>query len=394
LPPPGGHADGAACGKGHDKEPADKGGACPQPKKYQVWASGEYLLWWVSRGPVTQPLVTTGPPGSSGILGQPGVAVVAGPPGPDYSNLDGARVTLGAWLDEFQHTGVELAWFDFAQKTDVQTVASDGNGAPLLSRPVVNAMTGAEAVSPVALPTILVGRADVRSSLDLWGAEANLVGSLVRGRYVWVDMTAGFRYLQLNEDFSVGTTSTLIAPGPLAFVGKLQPPGTTVGVEDVFRTQNQFYGGQLGLRGEVTYGRFFFDLAGKLAVGNNEEFLVISGGTAAQGPAGVAAAPGGLLAVASNSRLYSHGQVTVIPELTAKVGFCLTPHLGAFFGYNLLYWPYLARPENQIDRTVAPQLVPTNLAFGQAGAPARPTTTFPTSHFWAQGLVVGVEYRY
>src|SRR5262245_25717364 len=57
---------------------------CEQaPPSSQLWVSGEYLLWWVKNGPLSVPLITTGPflppPGvSPGVLGQPGTTLVYG----------------------------------------------------------------------------------------------------------------------------------------------------------------------------------------------------------------------------------------------------------------------------------------------------------------------------
>src|SRR5437764_8565432 len=45
--------------------PACGGGCCcgceQASPSSQLWVSGEYLLWWVKNGPLTVPLITTGP---------------------------------------------------------------------------------------------------------------------------------------------------------------------------------------------------------------------------------------------------------------------------------------------------------------------------------------------
>src|SRR5437763_4540304 len=50
----------------------------PEGSPFHVWASGEYLLWWLKDAPLSVPLVTTGPAGSSGLLGADGTSVVLG----------------------------------------------------------------------------------------------------------------------------------------------------------------------------------------------------------------------------------------------------------------------------------------------------------------------------
>src|SRR2546430_13181096 len=43
-----------------------------------LWASAEYLLWRIKDAPAPVPLVTTSPPSSFGVLGNPGTAVLFG----------------------------------------------------------------------------------------------------------------------------------------------------------------------------------------------------------------------------------------------------------------------------------------------------------------------------
>ena len=54
----------------------------------------------------------------------------------------------------------------------------------------------------------------------------------------------------------------------------------------------------------------------------------------------------------------------------------------------------VARPTDQIDRTVNPTLVPANLSFGSTMGPARPAVNFQKTDFWAQGVSFGFEIRY
>jgi hypothetical protein len=57
-------------------------------------------------------------------------------------------------------------------------------------------------------------------------------------------------------------------------------------------------------------------------------------------------------------------------------------------GYNFLYWSRVARPGEQIDLDVNPDLLPPEEQF--AGA-TRPRFEFRDTDFWAQGIRVGLE---
>jgi hypothetical protein len=360
---------------------------------YRFWVGAEYLLWWANQGPVNGPLVTTGPAASFGILGQPGVNVLVGND-VNYGAESGVRLKGGVWLDPEAHIGVEGVWFALGRDTVTQSFTSDSTGNPLLARPVINAQANVESVSPVSNPGALTGHVDVISTTELWGAEANFLGSLIRGKCWWVDMILGFRYLGLDEGMTVSNVSTVGALGGAAFGGTLVGPGSIISVWDSFQTENRFYGGQIGIRTEYTFRKFYVDLAWKVGVGDTHEVLTVTGNSGLTSAGHSTVLPGGLLAVASNSGSHSNDEFTIMSELTIKLGYCITPRLGVFVGYNLLYWPGVARPGNQIDRTVEPAQVPTNLAFGQPGALPRPSPLFAHTLYLAQGLNLGLEFRY
>ncbi len=385
--------------------PSAEGGSVPLKKvmdaateetmtvPYRFWVGAEYLLWWANQGPVSGPLVTTGPATSFGILGHPGVNVLAGNE-VNYGAESGYRIKGGVWLDPEAHIGLEGVWFALGRDTVSQSFTSDSTGNPLLARPIVNAQANVESVSPVANPGALTGHADVISTTELWGAEANFLGSLIRGKCWWVDMIVGFRYMGLDEGLSVSNVSTVGILGGAAFGGRLVGPGNTISVWDSFQTQNRFYGGQIGFRSEYTFHIFYVDAAWKVGVGDTHEQLTVTGNSGLSAAGQSTVLPGGLLAVGSNSGVHSNDEFTVMSELTIKVGYCIMPRLGVFAGYNLLYWPGVARPGAQIDRVVDPSQVPTNLAFGQTPTLPRPTPLFAHSQYWAQGLTLGLEFRY
>ena len=84
----------------------------------------------------------------------------------------------------------------------------------------------------------------------------------------------------------------------------------------------------------------------------------------------------------------------VVPELGINVGYQINPLWRVFVGYNFLYLSDVVRPGNQIDRVVNTTQLPSVLGPGMLVGPARPTFVMKGTDFWAQGLSVGLEFRY
>src|SRR5205823_2905649 len=119
---------------------------------------------------------------------------------------------------------------------------------------------------------------------------------------------------------------------------------------DNFDTRNRFYGGQVGIQAQRTFGRAFVNATGKIAAGNVHETVDV-GGVSTLDFAGVGTTffPSGIYAQASNIGHHTRDQFTVVEELTAKVGLNITRNITAFAGYNFLYINDVLRPGNQVD---------------------------------------------
>src|SRR5438132_1442638 len=366
----------------------------PGPVPYHVWGSAEYLLWWVKPDVGTPPLATTGPAGSPAILGQLNTGVLIGGRELDFEDRSGIRGTVGFWFNKEGNVGAELTGFILEERTIRQAVASDANGFPVIARPVINAQTGMEASNLMASPGQLAGGVNFTASSEVYGAEVNFLGCMYRSKNFIADMILGFRYLGLDENLSVTGNTTVLPGGIAAFNGSVVAPGGTLTILDHFDTRNDFYGGQVGGRAQVRWNRLFADFSGKLAVGNAHEVVNINGGTTLTGTGGPSFLPGGLLAVSSNSGISSRDEFTFLPEGAIKVGVHVTDYITLFAGYTFVYWFDVARPSEQIDRTVNPALVPSNLSFGSGTGPNRPAAPFARTDFWAQGVSIGLEVRY
>jgi hypothetical protein len=360
-----------------------------------IWADVEYLLWWTRNGPLTTPLVTTGPAASQGVLGRPGTAVLFGGSGIDYDSFSGARFTLGLWHSDGQTLGMESSGFFLERRVANFAAASDAIGSPLLARPLVNPLRGAETAELVAALADFSGNIRIRSSSSLYGWDSNVLVNVVSRSYLSGDLLAGFRYLHLGEDLGIFQTSTLLPGGLASFNGNPITPPATLNIVDRFATSNQFYGGQLGARAEYAREQWFVHVLAKVGLGLTQGVGSIYGASILSGTGNPPMAlPGGVLAVSSNTGRRVHDEFSVIPEVGINIGYQFTHCLRAFAGYTLLYWPNVARPGDLVNRTVNPTLIPTSQAFGNPIGPAQPTAALARTEFWAQGVNFGLEFRY
>ncbi len=82
----------------------------------------------------------------------------------------------------------------------------------------------------------------------------------------------------------------------------------------------------------------------------------------------------------------------VVPELGLNLGYQFTPVIRGFVGYNFIYWSDVVRPGQQIDLNVNRTFQPGS-AIPRTGATV-PGFPFTGTDFWAQGLTVGLEFRF
>jgi hypothetical protein len=354
----------------------------------RFWASAEYLLWWFE-GARVPPLVTTSPPAANGVLGAPGTTVLFGDSRLEEDAHSGGRFTLGYWLNDCQTIGLEGGYLFLGSRAADFTAGGSGlPGSQLIARPIVNALTGAETSQLVVFPGALAGTVGISSSSRLEGAGLNTVANLCCSCCSRVDLLAGFRYLELRE--GLGITENLAVSPTVPTIG-----GSTLAVADQFDTRNQFYGGQLGARGEYRRGNAFVDIAGSVALGTMHEEVEIQGSTRIAAP-GVAptTSAGGVLALPSNSGRFSRDRFAAVPEIDISAGYQFTHSLRAFVGYTFLYSSNAIRPGDVIDRTVNLSQLPSNAGPGTLTGPARPTVVLKDTEFWAQGISFGLEFRY
>jgi Putative beta barrel porin-7 (BBP7) len=370
-------------------------GVDPEPgSQERVWLKGEYLLWSIRNGPLSTPLVTTGSAQDAlpGAIGQSGTHVLFGDRPLDFGAFSGIRITAG--FDCLDGLGVEVGYFALERCTASYSAVSDGNGSPVIARPVFDSQGHAENAYLYALPDTAFGSVAVLAHSRLQGGELNLTACIFATPSMTVKFLAGFRSLELNEDLTIDGNVTPLVPGFLTFLGQQADPPSTLIDHDSFKTRNQFYGGQMGCQIGWRTDRFSLDLLGKLALGSTQQLVFIDGLSTVNVPDNSSSNPGGLLAQPSNMGRHYHSSFGIIPEIGLTAGCQLTQQFKATIGYNFLYWNRVARPGDQIDRSVAPGQVARDPNFDSSTENLRPMFQMHETGFWAQGLTAGLEFQY
>jgi hypothetical protein len=368
--------------------------------QHQAWGGAEYLLWWVKDAHLPDPLVTSGDPNSNnpGALNAGGTPLFGGNFG--AGAFSGVRITLGAWLDSGETIGLEASGFGLPRQSRTFRAASDANGNPVLALRYIDAPppinTGAEDAFQASIPGQFTGNLAVHTSTSLWGTQANAIVSLRSADTVRIQGLAGFRYIDLTDVLDLTWLNQALPGSVVPFLGNNFGAPSAVTSADSFRTRNQFYGGQVGVRVEYIFGNASAGLCGKVALGGNHEVVQIAGTSALIQPG---AAPSivnvGQFAGPSNIGRFTRNQFVVVPEINLKFGYDITPNVRAFVGYDFMYMSNVVRANNQVDLVVDTRANPVNGGFA---APTPMTTSprlpFSRTDFWAQGVNFGLEFLY
>lgn len=383
----------STCG---DRPGCSTGTSCDDCEKGQapnVWLGGGYLMLWLSPARARAPLASTG------LLGDPGTLVLLGSEQMDYGRFNGGEIHGGLWLNDRHTLALTAGGFLTEQKKVIQSVFGGPGSATAILRPFTDAVTNRPNGLVVVGPGF-AGGVETVSSARLAGAEVGILHNVYADQLCRIDFTAGFRYLDFDESFSVYSATTALAgtaaaatpPGVLPQLGA----GDSYLLHDYFRGRNQLYLGQIGARFGWRLGPADLGLTTKLGMGPNYQVLQIDGSTQSLGTIPTTV-PGALLAVDGPTGTIGRttgGRFTVAPEAGADVSIQVTKTLRLAFGYNFLYINDVIRPAGQLDPTVNPRLVPASDAFGTASGPVRPKLTFDRDSFHAHGLRFSAEIQY
>jgi hypothetical protein len=335
-------------------------------------AGGEYVLWWLRRGYVP-PVLTTGPPGSTGVLGQPGTSVVYGDE--RLETRHGDRFCGGRFfLERTDRTGwgAELRAFFLERDSTYRTI----DPVPtLLALAYTDAATGLPTSEVVAgnSPTRgpLVGGFVGYSRIELFGQEANAILPVSDGPWK-IDLLGGGRFLQMRDRYHHTATNRNAAPA-LGF----DTGAVLTGVIDNIRVANQFYGAQVGVRAEADLGRFWLQGRATAALGADCQRYRAWGERTFHTPAARVVTPGGLFVNAGNSGEYSRINLDAVGEVALNAGWRVTERIELFVGYTFLLWLDPIRAGDQVETVVG-----------------RPGVKFDGDSLWAQGFNVGLQLRW
>lgn len=331
-----------------------------------AWIGAEWLLWRLDGSNDLPPLVTDGPlsdgTANAGRLDNPNTRVLFGnnQVGDDWRS--GYRIMGGIWLDSCQCWGITGDWFNMCNDSD--SYISPQDPTRIVTRPFFNTELGDDDTELVNVPNELSGTAHVSASDDFSGAGIALQKCLWRccdpcgcGPSSQGYLLGGYRYYRYDSDLII-TENLTVLPGtttPLV-------PGTTIFVQDAFRTENTFNGGEIGFAGMVQQSCWWVDGLVKIAIGANRRTVTINGTTINNVPGGgTAQFEGGLLtSEATNIGRYSDTSVAVIPEFRLGVGTYVTNNLSVRAGYNVIIWDAVARAGDQLppDLAVDPRNLP------------------------------------
>ncbi len=345
------------------------------------YVSAEALLWWMKDGPAPPPLVSTG------IIGEAGTEVVLGGKSLDTDMHPGFRVTVGYW--EKERWGVEAGFFYLTSQSTGRSVSSSGQAdSQLFAVPFYNVLRHEEDFSFLSLPGVFSGQAHEEMSSRMFGAELMGGTTLVSTGACKVDFLGGFRYLNLREKFSFATSSPFI-----------DVPNDIYQTLDQFNTANHFYGVQAGLRASSGWGPLTVKGTFKLGLGAVVQTVDIDGYLLTNEFNALGSAlkyPGGYFALPTNIGEHTQTDLAVIPEIGLNLGYKITDRINVFAGYTFLYANNVVRPGDQIDRGINPSQGSTftGIPAPELTGVARPAFSFQQSEFWAQGVNMGVEYRF
>lgn len=375
---------------------------CCQPAPYSTlcddceccnrfWGEAEYLYWKMKDSPNPVPLVVTAPiaHNRAPLIGEPGTRVVLGGKHSRNDWRSGGRFALGYWFDEECCFGAEVSYFFLPNGSKSHSVFSSGlPGSIFLSVPYFDTNTQTESSSPVATPGRFRGRATLNIENRLQGAELNGLATLLCNCAYRVNVLAGFRYLNFNERLKLHVNSPAIAIPEEIYL-----------VNDKFHTENNFYGGQIGLGGDYSYCQFFINAKGKVALGAMCEEVIIKGQFITNSFDGFTSPQtfrGGYFGLPSNIGHHKHTRFSVIPEVNVNIGYQLMNCLRIQLGYTFLYVNKLLWAGKQINRNINPtqsslyEFTATPTLVGRA----RPKASHRSDSFWAQGLNVGLVYQF
>lgn len=296
----------------------------------------------------------------------------------------GVRFILGYWLDDCQNLGIEgnFFWLSEYNRTFGVSATPLAGSSEVLALPFVDETTGNADAQQIALPG-QAGTIRIQQLHRLMGAEANLRWAGRRDHDFRLDFLAGFRFLAFDDNLDILT-------GFQDLTGRADPAAALSAAS--FAARNRFYGGQIGALAEWVRDNWCLQLVGKFALGGTDQAVRITGFTSIQDLAGATTLSNtSLYAQPTNASNYGRSMFAVVPEVGVNLAYQFNAHWGARVGYTFLYDSNVVRGGGQIDTVSNTPTLNGPLPAGQT----RPAFLgFHGTDYWAQGITLGLEFRY
>jgi hypothetical protein len=335
-----------------------------------LWLTADFL-YWATQGPTAPPLVQNGPlilpPALAPFVTVPATDTLLGGERMLNGMRPGVRVTGGVFLDAAKEWALGYSAAFLGSRSERLTGGSDGTN--IVNLPQFNTFLGTPFETPlyVGYPGLTRGTvaAAVQSSFFTGSGQLRRVAQSGTGNRF--DLIAGYRYAHLGDSIarSFDVVSAVI---PGQFSPRFQGEEST-------RTRNAFNGGELGFQFQGRMGRFIFDWQSTIALGatSTEIDRSYTRSYIAGGPLsallGVPLPPVGIPLIQTGG-LVKRSEFAVMPQVGVKLGWEPIDHVRLTAGYDFLYWSRVRR---------APELF---------------TGNDVVTDFWAQGLSLGIDFRY
>jgi hypothetical protein len=405
--PGGAYGPGGPGGGGYGTGPGIFAGAGPGASKY--WFGADYLLWQPKAFQTDYPFVTTSAPGDLGVLGRPSTFGLCTDKNIGFGSAAGFRVWGGMAFDDAM--GIELGGFLLETRSKGSTFEGNSVGFPVLAIPFFDNSTGAAGSYVISFPGINTGSATVEAETRSWGAEANAVYNAFGGPGGGggLQFLCGARYYELEERLSLDTTSTTFGVPPASAGGTFFPGGGgifagtdfsgsapfTVTTTDQIRTFNEFYGAQVGFRGDACWGKWTLGVMGKAAAGIVRQKVELLGESTLTGAGVASTQPGGILNGQADLCKVRKDRFAILPEGNVNLGYNVTSNFRINVGYNFLYINRVVRPHSiTTPQNLNLNQVPTSPTFGTAAPGAPQRDLFNDTDFYLHGFNFGFQLSF
>jgi len=268
----------------------------------------------------------------------------------------GVRLRGGIGLDDFRQWWLIVDGFYLPMYSD--TFESTSQDQSILARPFYDQAIGDQDAELVSFPGLVHGSISLDVWSELWGAGVAMrknvyccPGESCESGYR-LDFLVGYRHLELSEGVEIFENLTATDPqGPLLL-------GTRLELHDVFTSESQFQGVELGLVGEAAGTQYFVSGECRIALGQSQHRLNIDGSTVVSVPGqSNIGFPGGLLAPGERWE-YTDQEFAVVPQAEVRVGRRFADRMRLSVGYSLLYWSQVIRAGEHISTTLNSNQLP------------------------------------